>query len=477
MNLNGNKDRINLNDIANISEDDFRQQITAWIDDRGISNKLQSKLRADLFEQFNRTHLGRQMNEQHQSSHRIVLSPLILVLNTLVAEFLYIENCHFTLSVFSNEVPYKNTLPNFEATPSKQLFRFSDTELRDIFEAIGLKAPTKQIVRKLYADCIADIQNGTMNKSLLHCLFKVAIREFGSSTGKSSNGSLPENQKKSRKKETHASITSENFSNSSQSKSPTHCSKSTHSKLDRDCRMSSRCFKYVNQYLDVLSERIHDISRNMIDKRSDRQNRRASDSSAQESSLKKDLRQMIDSFNQMTKSKRESQRFKDVLNSIERLSMNIDKCSENMDNLLLAINKQTKIAPQDTANTNEVEQNRDRLEQMDYGAWLKELKTSVNGKKFIDRLEMSLQKTMQKERDILDKLYEEKIANYRMLIRLHYKQKYEKTPNKREQGHSAESSSEEKVTNDNGEKVLAEQLSAQALEKEQHLDRIVQTAK
>lgn len=463
MNLGENSNQINLNDIANISEEDFKRQITAWIDHRGISNKLQSKLRADLFEQFNRTQLGRQMNEQHQSSHRIVLSPLILVLNTLVAEFLYAEDCHFTLSVFSNEVPYKNTLPNFAATPSKQPFRFSETELRDIFEAIGIKR-SKQTVRKLYADCQSDSQNGATSKSLLYCLFKVAIREFSSAK----NAKATEIAKN----EADSSVTSENISSSTKSNKP--CS-SSQNKQHREYRMSSKCFKYVNRYLDILSERIHEISKNVVNKRTDAK-RRSSDSSVEESSLKKDLRKMIDNFNRLTKSKGDSQRFKDVLNSIERLSTNIDKCSENMEHLLHALNNQaTAITSGSNAINDDSEKKPNRLEQMDYGTWLKELKTSANGKKFIDRLELSLQKTMQKERENLDKLYEEKTANYRMLIRLHYKQRYEKNrKNKGENVDQTESSSEEKA---NTEKLLAETLAAQAMEKEQHLDQIVQTAK
>lgn len=241
--------------------------------------------------------------------------------------------------------------------------------------------------------------------------------------------------------------------------------------------MSSRCFKYVNRYLDILSDRIHEISKNVTTKRSD-MDRRPSDSSQQESSLKKDLRKMIDNFNRLTKSKRESQRFQEVLSSIERLSTNIDKCSENMSNLIETLNHQPKIAvPPSTVNIGETQQKSERLDQMDYGAWLKELKTSANGKKFIDRLELSLQKTMQKEREKLDKFYEEKTANYRMLIRLHYKQKYDKSSNKREAVDPTESSSDDKATNDNVEKVMAESLTAQAMQKEQHLDQIVQGAK
>lgn len=61
----------------------------------------------------------------------MVLSPLVLVINTLVAEFLYAQNCHFSLSVFSSEVPYKNVLPDFEKINK---FRFDSVELDDIMK-------------------------------------------------------------------------------------------------------------------------------------------------------------------------------------------------------------------------------------------------------------------------------------------------------------------------------------------------------
>lgn len=475
MNLGENGIRINLNDIANISEEDFKQQITAWIDSRGISHKLQSKLRADLFEHFNRTQLGRQMCEQHHSVHRIVLSPLILVLNTLVAEFLYTEDCHFTLSVFSNEVPYKNTLPNFEATPARQIFRFAESELQDIFEAIGLKSPTKRTVRTLYADWGADTQKGSMNKSLLYCLFKVAIQNASAASHPKSTETNGKGQSTEDAVASTTTVTSENLTSSASPKSKP--GQSSANKQHRECQMSARCFKYVNRYLDILSDRIHEISKNVATKRADT-DRRPSDSSQQESSLKKDLRKMIDNFNRLTKSKRESQRFQDVLNSIERLSTNIDMCSENMNNLIDTLNRQPKVAaPPSHPNNEEAQRKSDRLDQMDYGAWLKELKTSANGKKFIERLETSLQKTMQKEREQLDKFYEEKTANYRMLIRLHYKQKYAKSPGRRETADTVGSSSDEKATNDRVEKVMAESLTAKAVEKEQHLDHIVQGAR
>lgn len=479
-------ERVNLKDIADISEEEFKRQISAWIDERGISRKLQSKLRADLFEQFNRTKLGRQMTEQHQQAHRIVLSPLILVLNTLVAEFLYSEDCHFTLSVFTNEVPYKNTLPNFEATPAGQLFQFSQSELRDIFEAIGISKQKEQTVKEFYLN-ISNGDQEVMNKSLLYCIIKTFIAQIES--GK--NAKMDKKVESKRKKKSTATgkpSTSSAVMPSTSEQSVNQTSPSDLKSTSHDLRrpkyehfnISSRYFKYLNRYLDILSDRINDMSKSLAEKRSDkRSSRHAADSSTQEESLKKDLRKIIENINKLTKSQNKSKRFQDVLNSIERLSSSVEKCSTKLEDLLIAVNIQSK--KNDIAEMKSNDKKTDRFSDMDYAGWLRELKTSEHGKKFIDRLEVSLQKTMEKERENLEKLYAEKTNNYRMLIRLHYKQKYDMNKNEQTEsnGHNEKeiSSPIDKFTPDSTEKLVAESMAVRALEQEQHVDHIVQTAK
>lgn len=479
-------EKVNLKEIAEISEEDFKRQISAWIDERGISRKLQSKLRADLFEQFNRTKLGRQMSEQHQQAHRIVLSPLILVLNTLVAEFLYSEDCHFTLSVFTNEVPYKNTLPNFEATPAGQLFQFSQSELRDIFEAIGISKHKEQIVRELYLNS-GSVDQEVLNGSLLYCIIKTFISQ--SEVGKCDK---PDKEAESkRKKKATATVkpstssavvpsTSEQSGNQTSPSVQKSANREMHRSKYEHFHISSRYFKYLNRYLDILSDRINDMSKSLAEKRSDKKSsRNVGDSSTQEESLKKDLRKIIENINKLTKSQNKSKRFQDVLNSIERLSSSVEKCSTKLEDLLIAVNVQSQ--KNNIAETKSNDNKVDRFSDMDYGSWLRELKTSEHGKKFIDRLEVSLQKTMEKERENLEKLYAEKTNNYRMLIRLHYKQKYDAY--KPEQTESIDRNEKEvsspidKFTPDSTEKLLAESLAVRALEKEQHVDQIVQMAK
>lgn len=62
-----------------------------------------------------------------------MLSPLALALHTLVAEFLYEQNCHYTLSVYCSEMPHRHTLPDFDNRPG---FRFNEQELHLVLSAV-----------------------------------------------------------------------------------------------------------------------------------------------------------------------------------------------------------------------------------------------------------------------------------------------------------------------------------------------------
>lgn len=400
----GASEKLNLSEIADISEDEFKKQLLAWIDDRGVSRALQSKLRTELFEHFNRTQLGRQIAVQHQRSHRIELSPLVLVLNTLVAEFLYTENCHFSLSVFSAEVPYKNTLPDFDAasmSATRKPFRLSDHELNDIFDAIGLTATHAKAVQNLYTK--DDSHNG-MVKPLLYCIFKLLFVEADATQPKTKEM----NKDLALSEESDASGESMNQSPDKRKKMENY-------------QISSSYFKYLNRYLDILAERIRDMSHCLAE--TSTKTKSGAETSALE--LKETVDKLTQSVSHLTKSKRKSKKLLDFLHTIDRLSTNLETCANNMERLLDTVtghtqrddNNQSKPSPI-------VSQERDARTDTDYCTWLRQLKTSENGRRFVNRLEQSLHKTLAKERESLQKIYEEKMKNYRMLIKTYYKQKY-----------------------------------------------------
>uniref|UniRef100_A0A182W1W6 cysteine--tRNA ligase n=1 Tax=Anopheles minimus TaxID=112268 RepID=A0A182W1W6_9DIPT len=125
-----------LGDIDEIDSAELRTQLKHWIEEEGIETNIQLQMKKTLIEKMSRTALGKKIALKLQTQQGIVLSPLVLVLNTLVAEFLYTQNCHFSLSIFTNEVPFKNTLPDFTRSSK---FRLNRAELGEIFEALGIE--------------------------------------------------------------------------------------------------------------------------------------------------------------------------------------------------------------------------------------------------------------------------------------------------------------------------------------------------
>lgn len=50
--------KVNLDEIQNIPEEEFKKHLLEWIDEVDISKELHSKLRSDLFQKFGKTTLG-----------------------------------------------------------------------------------------------------------------------------------------------------------------------------------------------------------------------------------------------------------------------------------------------------------------------------------------------------------------------------------------------------------------------------------
>lgn len=50
--------KVDLDEIKNIPEDEFKKNLFEWVEQMDISKELQSKLRSDLFQNFGKTALG-----------------------------------------------------------------------------------------------------------------------------------------------------------------------------------------------------------------------------------------------------------------------------------------------------------------------------------------------------------------------------------------------------------------------------------
>ncbi|XP_016954633.1 uncharacterized protein LOC108027622 [Drosophila biarmipes] len=136
--------RQQLEELAGLSEQEFEVKFRQWLDQEGIAREMHSHLRVELIHCFNNTALGQLLSKaagvQMAHSHSLLLSPLAVILHTLVAEFLHSQNCHFSLSVFCSETPHRHSLPDFRRRPE---FRFREEELQPVLSAVlgGEEAP------------------------------------------------------------------------------------------------------------------------------------------------------------------------------------------------------------------------------------------------------------------------------------------------------------------------------------------------
>lgn len=272
------------------------------------------------------------MTAEYQTSHRMVLSPLILAMNTLVAEFLYAQNCHFSLSVFSSEVPFKNTLPNFE---NEQQFRFNKTELEEIFEAIGIEG--EEVCKEYQA---SDLQND--RKSLLFCLLKYLCHKFKTKSDPvvKAEVELPK-------------------------------------QVERSCeKLDSTDLKNLNLYLDKLSSKMKEMSKEL----KKLQNKNESSDQIKPASFEK-LEFMNKSLERITHDVRmidqasiEGRQVSGVVRSVDRLSRRLERSLEKSVKQFEHYSNETQRLQ--TSNENIVP----------YKTWVKEMKRSENGKRFMEKV-------------------------------------------------------------------------------------------
>ncbi|XP_043072188.1 uncharacterized protein LOC6564774 isoform X2 [Drosophila grimshawi] len=170
--------RLQLEHLAQLSEPDFERQFRKWMSEEGIENQMHSQLRVELINRFNSTSLGKLLNrasataaQMGRQSNCLLPSPIMLALHTLVAEFLYEQNCHYTLSVFCSEMPHHHTLPKFQGRTE---FRFNREELQQLLTALMGKKAAEQTSK---GETVQQLYSEQPQQSLLLIVLK-ALLEF-----------------------------------------------------------------------------------------------------------------------------------------------------------------------------------------------------------------------------------------------------------------------------------------------------------
>ncbi|KAJ6638173.1 hypothetical protein Bhyg_10906 [Pseudolycoriella hygida] len=380
--------QVDLDEIKNIPEDEFKRNLFDWVEQMDISKELQSKLRSDLFQNFGKTALGRQIAAQYQQSQRMVLSPLILVINTLVAEFLYAQNCHFTLSVFSSEVPYKNALPDFEKINK---FRFDSTELEEIMKALSLDRSDiyKSEICQSYKTPHKD-EGACIDKSLLFCIIKTLSQAVSTDRIHETDAvpQRPPNEE-------------QNCENCK-----TNCSRIKNDELH------SKYYKHFYKYLELLSQHVVEISENTKKINEPTQpNDQASKNSLRTCELNKRLDKITESLKNLSKSNRKGRKITEIIKSITRLTNEVERCSSNVVKYSNALHQSAK----DTATNSKSPSN--------YAEWLGQMTESSFGQRFIKNLEAAQEQAIAIEVQRIKNDFNEKLRTTRKLIKFHYKQK------------------------------------------------------
>lgn len=152
-----------------LSAEEFHRKLYEFFEDRGLLSDLKSHLRTKMINALKETPIGR--NECKQS-----MSPKMQAINLLLAEFMIQQNCFYSLSVFSTEVPLANILPELNNNLVKMPgngWRFQNKDAFDILETLGFEKDT-EILNSYF-----NLEN---NDSLLVCILKVLAQYIKSAT-------------------------------------------------------------------------------------------------------------------------------------------------------------------------------------------------------------------------------------------------------------------------------------------------------
>lgn len=379
---NGKKDEEVYADIENVSkmpQEEFKRQIQDWMETQ--QPKLQSNLRKDLIENFTKTSLGRQISSSMQNRQGIVLSPLTLVLNTLVSEFLHSQDYHFTLCVFATEVVFPHTLPDF----SKENFSFTDKELDEIFEAMGL----------LHLDSI-DAHIGAAyyqlpqekgHRSLLYAVIKGLIDH------------LRQIKEEKLNKQVQAPTSTSSFAQVPKAnhppgpKKPPRHNPAHQSSSDSgpEIPININNLKVLNKTIEKLSKSVKNMARHYMHMESSRLNNKSQ--SHHTSKLELD---------------REEKHYYNLMRHIENISQKLDKCVVNFESLEHRLSTQ-KVGI-------------DGLDKMRYRDWLEMMSNTKNGKKYIDKFQRSIQRYWEAEKAKLKHYYQEKLSVEKKALKLKYRE-------------------------------------------------------
>jgi len=140
-------------------------------ENRGVLDDLRTRLRQQMIMALKDTSLRPSSSGRLKSN----LSPKIQAINLLVAEFLLQQHHHYTLSVFTSEVPLLRSMPEFTMSGTRisadgkadgdSMPHFHHQDVKDIMEILGLPLDT-EVGNQI---CL-QYQDNSINTALLTCI-------------------------------------------------------------------------------------------------------------------------------------------------------------------------------------------------------------------------------------------------------------------------------------------------------------------
>lgn len=329
------------------------------------------------------------------STQRLTLSPLVLALNTLVAEFLYAQNCHFSLSVFCTEVPFRNTLPDFESSSN---FRFSGDEIKEILEAIFSKSPQETPFKNSIIRKYEQNKNISLLMVMIRCLLRqkeeYLKRIAAIKTGTVTEGTQTVEENSATHEPERLQPPEGDYFKTSYAKN----------------EIPSTNIRYLNKYLMILSSKVKEMSEQLNDLRHIRGNlptTRLAKSvrTRRYDKLNHSLERITNQLKYMTHTKRKNKQVGAVVSAIDALATQFTKCVESFRSVsreLIDSNaKQSQLQhllpPKPVLSQAAVQvdlsygrpncgQRKKPTEEKSYTDWVHEMRHTKNGQKFLDRV-------------------------------------------------------------------------------------------
>ncbi|GJQ65298.1 hypothetical protein Trydic_g7418 [Trypoxylus dichotomus] len=130
---------LQIEDKKNLSAEEFQKELCAWLESRGLLCELRAYYRSNMIEVLKNTNLGSSLT----CTMKQMISPKMHAMNMLISEYFIYSQYHFSVCVFCTEVSLNNMLQNVGSSSQdvsniKPNFKFTEKEVYDILEAIGI---------------------------------------------------------------------------------------------------------------------------------------------------------------------------------------------------------------------------------------------------------------------------------------------------------------------------------------------------